>query len=569
VIDALHACFGIPPDAPAHVVVGVAPDAPRAEVLERATERLRAVHARFMEDDPAFIAARARLRAAARELVDRPGTRMEADDLRALVASSGGWNATARTRALRWAAMHGIDPATLVELLGGPSAPASGPVATTPSSNERRERERSWLPWAIGVMAALLALAATATLTLAVLDRGTHDPAPAKAAPAPAAPDEPAPPAAPSPVPGVPTARAPEPREPSIPSTPPPEATRSPQGAGAASTDWDQLRLRFDGSRLSTGVGIDAELALLERMQALTEAALLLEAGRQADARLILDGMPETFRAPEPAAHRRRAVGDGGLATAIDRADGPEARVLALNRWLGSADEIGPIDARTLAELACGPDDGLSRRARSVAQSRFASSADMAVGWLDALTVADAARASSAIGAWLGRAGLDATSVDGAVRVRQALVERAIALVQGEADSMRQRVAACQASWERMAPLLNAVPARGAEGDLGTASIQAIVQGSMGTPQARALAELRMRAADHEVARFLAWQTALLDALAEPSEGLSRQGRFAARSALDAVADARASASSSIEQAIANQRAITTAIAVRAGRWTW
>lgn len=145
-IDALHACFGIPPDAPAHVVVGVAPDAPRAEVLERATERLRAVHARFMEDDPAFIAARARLRAAARELVDRPGTRMEADDLRALVASSGGWNATARMRALRWAAMHGIDPATLVELLGGPSAPASGPVATTPSFNERRERERSWLP---------------------------------------------------------------------------------------------------------------------------------------------------------------------------------------------------------------------------------------------------------------------------------------------------------------------------------------------------------------------------------------------------------------------------------------
>ncbi|MEY4104079.1 MAG: hypothetical protein RL461_1281, partial [Planctomycetota bacterium] len=201
--------------------------------------------------------------------------------------------------------------------------------------------------------------------------------------------------------------------------------------------------------------------------------------------------------------------------------------------------------------------------------SRFASSADMAVGWLDALTVADAARASSAIGAWLGRAGLDATSVDGAVRVRQALVERAIALVQGEADSMRQRVAACRASWERMAPLLNAVPARGAEGDLGTASIQAIVQGSTGTPQARALAGLRMRAADHEVARFLAWQTALLEALAEPSEGLSRQERFAARSALDAVADARASASSSIEQAIANQRAITTAIAVRAGRWTW
>jgi hypothetical protein len=574
-IDAIHACFGVGPDAPPHELIGVAPDASREEILERATQRLRAIHARFPEHDPAFIAARARLRAAARDLVERSTNAADPDGLRALIASSGGWNRKARARALRWAAMHGVDPVALVELLGGPS---SDPVAPSSAGGAaaaraaRRDRDRSWLPWAIGSMAAILALAATATLTLAVLDRGRAEEPIAKApklkdeapsttteqsrdrqpAPAPDAPPSVDPPHAPNAVPSIPEA------------TP---ATR--ERAPAPSTDWDQLAARLEGSRLSAGAGVDAELSLLERVQALTEAALLLEAGRVADARLILDGMPEAFRAPEPAVQRRRSVGDGGLAVAIERADGPEARVLALNRWLGAANEIGPSDARTLASLACGPEDGLSRRARAVTQARFASSAEMAMGWLDVLAVADAGTASTAIGAWLGRAGLDATSTDGAIRIRQALVERAIALAQGEADSIRQRVAACQLSWERIAPLLGAVPARGSEGDLGTASIEAIVQGSIGTGPARAAAALRLRAADSEVARFIAWQAALLDALALPAQGALRAERAAAERALDLVADSRAGAMSALEQAIANQRAITRAVGVRAGRWTW
>ena len=191
------------------------------------------------------------------------------------------------------------------------------------------------------------------------------------------------------------------------------------------------------------------------------------------------------------------------------------------------------------------------------------------MGWLDALPVADPARASTAIGAWLGRAGLDASSTDGAIRIRQALVERAITLAQGEADSIRQRVAACRMSWERIAPLLGAVPARGGDGDLGTASIEAIVQGSAGTPPARAAAALRLRAADGEMARFIAWQTALLDALALPASGPSRNERASAEHALQAVAASRAAATTALEQTIANQRAITRAIGVRAGRWTW
>ncbi len=573
--DAIHACFGVGPDAPPHDVIGVASDASREEILERATQRLRAIHARFPEHDPAFIAARARLRAAARELVDRAPGGADPDGLRALVATSGGWNRKARARALRWAAMQGVDPAALVELIGGPSGqPAVADPSGTSVAAEAmtRDRDRSWLPWAIGSMAAILALAATATITLAVLDRGraeepiakapkqaddassikpgpSHEPTPTPA------PDEPRsvdPPQAPLIVPAIPEAASP---------------TR--ERAPAPSTDWDQLAARLEGSRLSAGAGTDAELSLLERVQALTEAALLLEAGRTADARLILDGMPEAFRAPEPAVQRRRSVGDGGLAVAIERADGPEARVLALNRWLGAANEIGPSDARTLALLACGPEDGLSRRARAVTQARFASSAEMAMGWLDALAVADAGAASSAIGAWLGRAGLDAASTDGAIRIRQALVERAIALAQGEADSIRQRVAACQLSWERIAPLLGAVPARGSEGDLGTASIEAIVQGKIGTGPARAAATRRLRAADSEVARFIVWQIALLDALALPESGASRSERAAAERALDLVAASRAGAMSALEQAIANQRAITRAVGVRAGRWTW
>lgn len=574
-IDAIHACFGVGPDASPHELIGVAPDASREEVLERATQRLRAIHARFPEHDPAFIAARARLRAAARELVDRADGTADPHGLRALVATSGGWNRKARARALRWAAMHGVDPGALVELLGG--APGE-PVMAAPSSADptaevgRRHRDRSWLPWAIGSMAAILALAATATLTLAVLDRGSVDKPVldrAKQAgdatpPAAEPPPQPQPTPSPDQPPTVDPPRAPS-SVPSIPKAPSPTRERT----AAPSTDWDQLAARLEGSRLSAGAGVDAELSLLERVQALTEAALLLEAGRMADARLILDGMPESFRAPEPAVQRRRSVADGGLAVAIERADGPEARVLALNRWLGSANEIGPSDARTLALLACGPEDGLSRRARAVTQSRFASSAEMAMGWLDGLPVVDPATASSAIGAWLGRAGLDAASTDGAIRIRQALVERAIALAQGEADSIRQRVAACQLSWERMAPLLGATPARGADGDLGTASIEAIVQGSVGSAPARAAALLRLRAADSEVARFIAWQIALLDALALPESGASRSERASAERALDAVATARAAATSALEQAIANQRAITRAIGVRAGRWTW
>ncbi len=98
-IDAIHACFGIAPDAPPHEVIGVAPDASREEILERATQRLRAVHARFPEHDPAFIAARARLRAAARELVDRATGAGDPDGLRVLIATAGGWNRKARARA--------------------------------------------------------------------------------------------------------------------------------------------------------------------------------------------------------------------------------------------------------------------------------------------------------------------------------------------------------------------------------------------------------------------------------------------------------------------------------------
>ena len=574
-IDAIQACFGVAPNAPAHELIGVAPDASREEILERATQRLRVVHARFPEHDPAFIAARARLRAAARELIDRVSGAPDPDGLRALVAGSGGWNRKARQRALRWAAMHGVDPIALVELLGGPSGEAgAAPMAAVEPADPppQRDRDRSWLPWAIGSMAAILALAATATLTLAMLDRGrAAQPGNDGRAPIVDA-DEPAPHATEQPPPGPAPDATPSTAQPNAPSSVPsmpdaPAPTR--QRAPAPSTDWDQLASRLEGSRLSAGAGVDAELSLLERVQALTEAALLLDAGRTADARLILDGMPESFRAPEPAAQRRRSVGDGGLAVAIERADGPEARVLALNRWLGAANEIGPADARTLAFLACGPEDGLSRRARSVTQARFASSAEMAMGWLDALPVADAARASSAIGAWLGRAGLDASSTDGAIRIRLALVERAIALAQGESDSIRQRVAACQLSWERMAPLLGAVPARGVDGDLGTSTIEAIVQGSSGTPAARAAASLRLRAADSEVARFIAWQSALLDALALPANGPSRSERAAAERALEAVASARAGASSALEQAIANQRAITRAIGVRAGRWSW
>lgn len=574
-IDAIHACFGVGPDAPPHELIGVALDASREEILERATQRLRAIHARFPEHDPAFIAARARLRAAARELVERSTNAADPDGLRALVASSGGWNRRARAHALRWAAMHGVDPVALAELLGGPSSDPVAPSSAAGAAADeaaRRDRDRSWLPWVIGSMAAILALAATATLTLAVLDRGRAEEPIAKA---PKLRDE-----APSttteqsrdrqPAPALAASPSADPLHvpnavPSIPEATPPTRERAP----APSTDWDQLAARLEGSRLSAGAGVDAELSLLERVQALTEAALLLEAGRVADARLILDGMPEAFRAPEPAVQRRRSVGDGGLAVAIERADGPEARVLALNRWLGAANEIGPSDARTLASLACGPEDGLSRRARAVTQARFASSAEMAMGWLDALAVADAGTASTAIGAWLGRAGLDATSTDGAIRIRQALVERAIALAQGEADSIRQRVAACQLSWERIAPLLGAVPARGSEGDLGTASIEAIVQGSIGTEPARAAAALRLRAADSEVARFIAWQAALLDALALPAQGASRAERAAAERALDLVAKSRAGAMSALEQAIANQRAITRAVGVRAGRWTW
>jgi len=574
-IDAIHACFGVGPDAPPHELIGVAPDTSREEILERATQRLRAIHARFPEHDPAFIAARARLRAAARELVERSTNAADPDGLRALVASSGGWNRRARAHALRWAAMHGLDPVALAELLGGPSSDPVAPSSAAGAAADeaaRRDRDRSWLPWVIGSMAAILALAATATLTLAVLDRGRAEEPIAKA---PKLRDE-----APSttteqsrdrqPAPALAASPSADPLHvpnavPSIPEATPPTRERAP----APSTDWDQLAARLEGSRLSAGAGVDAELSLLERVQALTEAALLLEAGRVADARLILDGMPEAFRAPEPAVQRRRSVGDGGLAVAIERADGPEARVLALNRWLGAANEIGPSDARTLASLACGPEDGLSRRARAVTQARFASSAEMAMGWLDALAVADAQTASTAIGAWLGRAGLDATSTDGAIRIRQALVERAIALAQGEADSIRQRVAACQLSWERIAPLLGAVPARGSEGDLGTASIEAIVQGSIGTEPARAAAALRLRAADSEVARFIAWQAALLDALALPAQGASRAERAAAERALDLVAKSRAGAMSALEQAIANQRAITRAVGVRAGRWTW
>ena len=575
-IDAIHACFGVGPDAPPHELIGVAPDATREEILERATQRLRAIHARFPEQDPAFIAARARLRAAARELVERSAGSVDPDGLRALVATSGGWNRKARARALRWAAMHGVDPAALVELLGGPSS--SEPVMTSSAGDAastevaRRHRDRSWLPWAIGSMAAILALAATATLTLAVLDRGrvaeSMATAPKQEEDAPSTNPEQLPQRQPAPAPDVPPSVDP-PRVPSNVPSIPEAASSTRERAPVPSTDWDQLAARLEGSRLSAGAGVDAELSLLERVQALTEAALLLEAGRTADARLILDGMPESFRAPEPAVQRRRSVGDGGLGVAIERADGPEARVLALNRWLGASNEIGPADARTLASLACGPEDGLSRRARAVTQARFASSAEMAMGWLDVLPIADPGTASTVIGAWLGRAGLDATSTDGAIRIRQALVERAIALAQGEADSIRQRVAACQLSWERIAPLLGAVPARGSEGDLGTASIEAIVQGSIGTAPARAAASLRLRAADSEVARFIAWQSALLDALALPANGASRSERAAAERALESVAASRAGAASALEQAIANQRAITRAVGVRAGRWTW
>jgi len=574
-IDAIHACFGVGPDVPPHELIGVAADASREEILERATQRLRAIHARFPENDPAFIAARARLRAAARELVERSTGSADSDDLRALIATSGGWNRKARARALRWAAMHGIDPAALAELLGGPpSDPVMASSAGVAAAAEaaRRDRHRSWLPWAIGSMAAILALAATATLTLAVLDRGRAAEPIAKAPKlnddAPSTTTEQSRDRQPAPAPSA----TPSVDPPHVPNTMPsiPEATPTTrQRAPAPSTDWDQLAARLEGSRLSAGASVDAELSLLERVQALTEAALLLESGRSADARLILDGMPESFRAPEPAVQRRRAVGDGGLAVAIERADGPEARVLALNRWLGAANEIGPSDARTLASLACGPEDGLSRRARAVTQARFASSSEMAMGWLDVLAVADAGAASSAIGAWLGRAGLDATSTDGVIRIRQVLVERAIALAQGEADSIRQRVAACQLSWERIAPLLGAMPARGSDGDLGTASIEAIVQGSIGTEPARAVAALRLRAADSEVARFIAWQAALLDALALPAQGASRAERAAAERALDLVAASRAGATSALEQAIANQRAITRAVGVRAGRWAW
>lgn len=572
-IDALHACFGVAPDAPAHAVVGVLPDASREEILACATQRLRAVHARFPEQDPAFITARARLRAAARELVDRAAPEVDRDGLRALVAGSGGWNRKARARALRWAALHGVDPGALVELLGGPAGgPAASPSAGPAAIVAARDRERSWLPWAIGAMAAILALAATATLTLAILEQGrtvrTEPPAPRPSTTS--TPSQPSPLAVPDPVAPPPTpspAGDPGPRivAPPVPDAPAPGRDR----ALAPSNDWDRLAARLQGSTLSAGSGVDAELSLLERIQALTEAALLIEAGRAADARLILDGMPESFNAPEPAVQRRRSVGDGGLAVAIERADGPEARVLALNRWLGAANEIGPADARTLAMLACGPEDGLSRRARAVAQARFASSAEMAVGWLDALGVADADRASSAIGAWLGRAGLDAGSTDGAIRVRQVLLERAIALAQGEADSIRQRVAACQLTWERIAPLLGAVPARGAEGDLGTASIEAIVQGSAGTPPARDSALLRARAARSEVARFIAWQSALLEALALPSGGSTRSERDAAERSLAALSASRAAATGALEQAIINQRGITRAIGVRAGRWSW
>jgi hypothetical protein len=574
-IDAIHACFGIGPDATPHELIGVPPDALREEILECATQRLRAIHARYPEHDPAFITARARLRAAARDLVDRAPGGIDPDGLRALVATAGGWNRRARERALRWAAMHGVDPGALVELLGGPSGPsvmASSAGTGVAVEAMPRDRDRSWLPWAIGSLAAILALAATATITLAVLDRARAEEPIAKApkqkddasSMKPAQSREPQPASAPDAPPSVDPPQAPS-IVPAIPEAASPTRERSP----AASTDWYQLAARLDGSRLSAGAGVDAELSLLERLQALTEAALLLDAGRTSDARLILDGMPEAFRAPEPAVQRRRSVGDGGLAVAIERADGPEARVLALNRWLGAADEIGPSDARTLASLACGPEDGLSRRARAVTQARFASSAEMAMGWLDVLAVADAGAASTAIGAWLGRAGLDATSTDGAIRIRQALVERAIALAQGEADSIRQRVAACQLSWERIAPLLGAMPARGSEGDLGTASIEAIVQGSVGTVSARAAATKRLWAADSEVARFIAWQIALLDALALPESGASRTERAAAERALDAVATTRMGAMSSLEQAIANQRAITRAVGVRAGRWTW
>lgn len=574
-IDALHACFGVTPDVPPHELIGVAPDASRDEILEGATQRLRAVHARFPEHDPAFIAARARLRAAVRILVDQATEAADPDGLRALVASAGGWNRQARARALRWAALHGVDPGGLVELLGGPSGDpgmASRPAVAPSMGALRRDRDRSWLPWAIGFMAAILALAATATITLAVLDRGRMDEAavspPTRESNPGVTQAEQPPGSQPKPAPeSRPAVRSPRPPA-ALPSMPDDPVSTQKRGL-APSTDWDQLAARLDGSRLSTGAGVDAELSLLERIQALTEAALLLDAGRAADARLILDGMPESFRAPEPAVQRRRSVGDGGLAVAIDRADGPEARVLALNRWLGTANEIGPSDARTLALLACGPEDGLSRRARAITQTRFPSSAEMAMGWLDVLAIADPGTASTAISAWLGRAGLDASSTDGAIRIRQVLVERAIALAQGEADSIRQRVAACQLSWGRIAPLLGAVPARGGEGDLGTASIEAIVQGSAGTPPARDMAALRLHAADGEVARFIAWQTALLDALALPANGVSRGERASAEHALEAAASSRAEAGSALEQAIANQRAITRAIGVRAGRWTW
>jgi len=573
-MDAIHACFGVPPDAPPHEIVGVGPDASREEILERATQRLRAVRARFPEHDPAFIAARARLRSAARELVDRANGSGDRDELLALIASAGGLNRAARARALRWAAMRGVDPSSLVELLGGTAGEtaSSKPSTASNESAARRGRDRSGLAWAIGAMAAILALAATATLTLAVLERGRPDDAIVSKPNRTSTPTErgtkPSQNSSPEPSPHAPSSvdapRTPT-NVPSIPQAPPPSRERAP----GPSTDWDALLARWEGSRLAAGAGVDAELSLLERMQALTEAALLLDAGRSADARLILDGMPESFRAPEPAVQRRRSVGDGGLAIAIERADGPEARVLALNRWLGASDEIGPSDARTLAQIACGPDDGLSRRARSVAQTRFGSSSEMSLGWLDALPVSDPRSASAAIGAWLGRAGLDAASTDGAIRIRQALVERAIALTQGEADSIRQRVAACQLSWERIAPLLGAVPARGGDGDLGTASIEAIMQGTVGTPSARDAASLRLRAADGEVARFIAWQTALLDALALPAQGASRHERDTAERALQAVATARSGAVSALEQAIANQRAITRAIGVRAGRWSW
>ncbi len=565
-IDALHACFGVAPDASAREVVGAPVGANRDAVLAFATERLRQLHQRFPESEPAFIAARARLRQAARELIDGSDGRAR-DELHALISSKGGWNAQGRAMALRWAALHGIDPPRLIELLCATttSAPSTHDGATN-APRAVRPAERTWVPWVVGLVAAVLALAATITLTLATLDRsGATEPTPEAASTSASGTSS-----APSPpITQQPTA-TPRPSAPLVAEAPAPPPKHAPRVAPAApSGDWDLVRSRLDGSRGESEWTTDESLALLERLVALTEAALLLESGRTADARLIVDGIPESFTPPPSASTPRRAVSDGSLATAIDRADGPEARVLALNRWLGESSELGPADARMFASLTLGPQDGLARRAQAIANTRFAQSADLAVGFLDALAGADPSAINGVLVEWLGRAGLDATTSTGLMRIRRELADRAIALSQGDADSVRSRAMATESAWRRVAPLLGvAIDAR-ADGDLGASELEAIVGGPVGTDAARTNARVRERVEPTELARALAWQIGLLESLALPRGGQSVSTRAAAEAALRSGATERANARTVVDQFIINQRLLVTAVGVRAGRMSW